>query len=62
MKLYLIIFKGRKLGSIGSFYDNTVTVEAENENSAIMGLYKNHDLYIWPEARNVIELSKGEKK
>ena len=57
MKLYLIIFKGRKIGSIGTFYDNTVTVEAEDEDTAIMGLYKTYDLHMWPEARNVIELS-----
>jgi len=57
MKLYLIIFKGRKLGASGIFYDNTVTVEAEEEDSAVMELYKTYDLYMWPEARNVIELS-----
>ena len=57
IKLYLIVFKGRKLGSIGIFYDNTVTVEAEDEGTAIMGLCKTYDLYMWPEARNVIELS-----
>ena len=43
MKTYIIKFKGRLNSSIGSIYKITETIQASNEASAEMELYKKYD-------------------
>lgn len=42
-KQYEIKFTGRLLGAIGIFYGFTVRVKAENEEKALLELYKTHE-------------------
>ena len=43
MKNYTITFVGRLNGAIGIMYETTLTVSAENEESATLKLYETHD-------------------
>jgi len=58
IKEYMIVFKGRKLGAIGVFYEITAIRSGENKQQAIHSLYKDYDLFMWPSDNNVIELKK----
>jgi hypothetical protein len=44
MKLYKVTWKsGRTAGAIGIFYPDSVVVEAENPDAAILEAYKTHE-------------------
>lgn len=43
MKTYRITFSGRKIGAIGTFSTYRDTVEAENEEAAILKLYDTYE-------------------
>jgi len=59
---YMIIFRGRKKGAIGVFYEITAIRAGENKLQAIESLEKDFELFMWPKSSNIIQLKKGEKK
>ena len=54
MNYYMVIFKGRKLGAIGVFYDITTDVWADSRENAVYALYKKYDFAMWPRDQDVI--------
>jgi len=54
MNYYMVIFKGRKLGALGRYYEITTDVWADSRDSAVGALYKKYDLLMWPRDQDVI--------
>lgn len=53
MKTYEIEFYGRLKGAIGIFYTITDTVQAENEEAAILALYDKYENVHRPKIKEV---------
>jgi len=54
MNYYMVIFKGRKLGALGRYYEIITDVRADSRDSAVGALYKKYDLLMWPRDQDVI--------
>jgi len=54
MNYYMVIFKGRKLGALGRYYEITTDVIADSRDSAVCALYKKYDFAMWPRDQDVI--------
>ena len=54
MNYYMVIFKGRKLGALGRYYEITTDVWADSRDSAVGSLYKKYDLLMRPWDQDVI--------
>ena len=58
MKTFNITFIGRTLGAIGIFYRMQKQCQGIDKHVAIMTLYKEYDLYMWPLDGNIVEVLK----
>jgi len=54
MNNYMVIFKGRKRGALGRYYEITTDVRADSRESAVGALYKKYDFAMWPRDQDVI--------
>lgn len=53
MKTYSIEFWGKGKGAIGAFQNCTETVQAENEEAALLKLYDKYDHVHGPEVKEI---------